>query len=134
MDSHKKWISLRGIRSGTVNNTFTGASALLLEGNSPMIRVLVLYPRGEGTHFNSDYWVSTHMPIVGSQWAEAKKWEADIAAPDSPYYAAAHIFFDSMEDANAALSSAEAGVVMGDVPNYTNTSPVISINTVSATS
>lgn len=99
-----------------------------------MIRVLVLYPRGEGTHFNSDYWVTTHMPMVSTKWAKAKKWEADIAAPDSPYYAVAHIFFDSMDDVNATLSGAEAGVVMGDIPNYTNVSPVISMNTVSATS
>jgi len=99
-----------------------------------MIRVLVLYPRGEGTHFNGDYWLNTHMPLVTANWPKLKKWEADIAAPDSPYYAVAHIFFDSMEDVNATLSSAEAGVVLGDVPNYTNVSPVISMNTVSATS
>ncbi len=99
-----------------------------------MIRVLVLYPRGEGIHFDSDYWVSTHMPMLSTKWPKLKKWEADIAAPDSPYFAAAHIFFDSIDDVHSALASAEAGQVMGDIPNYTNASPVISINTVSATS
>ena len=99
-----------------------------------MIRLMVLYPRGEGTHFNSEYWVSKHMPMLSSNLPKLKKWEADIAAPDSPYYAAAHIFFDSIEDLQAAMSSAETGAVMGDIPNYTNTSPIISTHTVSATS
>ena len=99
-----------------------------------MIRLMVLYPRGEGTHFNSEYWVSKHMPMLSSNLPKLKKWEADIAAPDSPYYAVAHIYFDSIEDVHATMSSAEIGTVMGDIPNYTNTSPIISTNTVSATS
>ena len=99
-----------------------------------MIRLMVLYPRGEGTHFNSEYWVSNHMPMLSSNLPKLKKWEADIAAPDSPYYAVAHMYFDSIEDVQATMSSAEIGSVMGDIPNYTNTSPIISTNTVSATS
>ena len=99
-----------------------------------MIRLMVLYPRGEGTHFNSEYWVSKHIPMVSTNWPKMKKWEADIAAPDSPYYAVGHMYFDSIEDVQATMSSAETVTVMGDIPNYTNTSPIISTNTVSATS
>jgi uncharacterized protein (TIGR02118 family) len=95
---------------------------------------MVLYPRGEGTHFDGDYWVSKHMPMVSTNLPKVKKWEADIAAPDSPYYAVAHIFFDSIEDMQSMFSSAGIGAVMGDIPNYTNTSPIMSTNTVSATS
>ena len=99
-----------------------------------MIRLMVLYPRGEGSHFNSEYWVSKHMPMLSANWPKLKKWEADIAAPDSPYYAVAHMYFDSIEDVQATMSSAETVTLMGDIPNYTNTSPIISTNTVSATS
>lgn len=99
-----------------------------------MIRLMVLYPRGEGTHFNSEYWVSKHMPMVSTNLPKVTKWEADIAAPDSPYYAVAHMYFDSIEDVQATMSSAGIGVVMGDIPNYTNSSLIISTNTVSATS
>ena len=99
-----------------------------------MIRLMVLYPRGEGTHFNSEYWLTKHMPMLSTNLHKLKKWEADIAAPDSPYYAVAHVYFDSIEDVQATMSSAEIGTVMGDIPNYTNTSPIISTNTVSATS
>lgn len=99
-----------------------------------MIRLMVLYPRGEGTHFNSDYWVSTHMPLVSTNLPKVKKWEADIAASDSPYYAVAHMYFDSIEDVQTTMTSAAIGAVMADIPNYTNSSPIISTNTVSATS
>lgn len=99
-----------------------------------MIRIMVLYPRGEGTHFNSDYWLNTHMPMLPGKWPKLNKWEADIAGTDSPYYAVAHIFFDSMEDMQSAMSSPETGEVLGDIPNYTNTSPIISTNSVSASS
>lgn len=99
-----------------------------------MIRLMVLYPRGESTHFNGDYWVNTHMPLVSTNLPKVKKWEADIAAPDSPYYAVAHIYFDSIEDVQTTMTSAGIGAVMSDIPNYTNTSPIISTNTVSATS
>ena len=99
-----------------------------------MIRLMVLYPRGEGTHFNSEYWVNKHMPMVSTNLPKVKKWEADIAAPDSPYYAVAHMYFDSAEDVQDTMSSAGIGIVMGDIPNYTNSSLIISTNTVSATS
>lgn len=99
-----------------------------------MIRVLVLYPRGDDTHFNSEYWLTKHMPMLSTKWPKVVKWEADVAAPDSPYHAVAHVFFNSIEDLQASMSSAETGTVMSDIPNYTNTSPILSTNTVSATS
>ncbi len=99
-----------------------------------MIRIMALYPRSEGTHFNSEYWLNTHMPMLPTKWPKLTKWEADIAAPDSPYYAIAHIFFDSIEDLQEAMSSSATGEVLGDIPNYTDTSPILSTGTVSATS
>ena len=99
-----------------------------------MIRLMVLYPRGEGSHFNSDYWISTHMQLVSTNLPKVKKWEADIAAPDSPYYAVGHMYFDSIEDVQTTMTSAGIGAVMSDIANYTNTSPILSTNTVSATS
>ncbi len=99
-----------------------------------MIRVMALYPRAEGTHFNNEYWLTTHMPMLPLKWPKLKKWEADVAEADSPYYAIAHIFFDTLEDFQEAMSSPETGAVFSDIPNYTNTSPIISTGTVSATS
>lgn len=99
-----------------------------------MIRLMILYPRGEGSHFNSEYWVSKHMPMLSTNWPKLEKWEVDIAATDSPYYAFGHMYFDSIEDVQATMSSAETVTVMGDISKYTNTSPIISTNMASATS
>ena len=33
-----------------------------------MIRVSVLYPSGEGTTFNHDYYRTTHVPLVAKAW------------------------------------------------------------------
>ena len=99
-----------------------------------MIRALVLYPRGEGTTFDGDYWVNTHMSKLVAGLPGVAKWEADLAADDSPYHAAAHIYFDSPEDMGKAFGGPQGAEVMADVANYTNIAPVMSMNQVAASS
>jgi uncharacterized protein (TIGR02118 family) len=99
-----------------------------------MIHVLVMYPRTEGTKFDGDYWVNTHMPLVSQHWPQAVKWEASLAGEDQPFYGAASIYFASMEDFGAAVGGAGGPVVMGDVANYTDTAPTLTILTVSGNS
>ena len=94
-----------------------------------MIRVLVLYPKAENTTFDLEYWTTKHMPMLTTAWPNCR-WEADACGADSPYYAAAHIIFDSMEEMGAAMGGPSAGGVMGDIPNYTNVQPVIQISAV----
>lgn len=98
-----------------------------------MIRLLVLYPRGEGKTFNADYWINTHMQMVG-KLPNVVKWEADTAGDDAPFFAAAHIFFDSMERFGASMGSPAGAEVGADVANYTNVQPQISVHEVRATS
>ena len=99
-----------------------------------MLRVLVLYPKGEGHQFDGDYWISNHMPLVASKWPKVVKWEADLAGDDMPFFAAAHLYFNSPEDLESTMSSPAAADVMGDVPNYCNFEPTISVHAVAATS
>jgi uncharacterized protein (TIGR02118 family) len=99
-----------------------------------MIRAMALYPRGEGTTFDSDYWLSTHMPLCSEKLPGLVRWEADLGMPDAPHHAAAHLFFESAEELGAALSSPTAGDVFADVPNYTNIAPVLSIHEVAKSS
>jgi uncharacterized protein (TIGR02118 family) len=99
-----------------------------------MIRLMVTYPRGEETTFDADYWTGTHMPLVSSSWSEAVRWEADLAAADSPNHGIAHIYFDSAESMAAAMGGPNTGAVMGDIVNYTNVQPVIQVYTVAASS
>jgi uncharacterized protein (TIGR02118 family) len=99
-----------------------------------MIHVTVAYPRSEGSTFDSDYWIGTHMPMVASGWPQVKKWEADLGVDGQPFHAVAHIYFDSMEDFQAAMGEPGSGQIMGDLPNYFAGAPVMQISTVAATS
>lgn len=99
-----------------------------------MIRLMASYPRSEDTHFDADYWLTTHMPLMAANWPEVTRWEADLGADDGPNYGIAHMYFDSHDTMGAALGGPGAGTVLGDVANYTNVQPVLVINTVAATS
>lgn len=99
-----------------------------------MIRMMVSYPRAEGSTFDADYWTGTHMPLVGRSWEQVVRWEADVCADDSPNHAFAHIYFESPEAMQAAMGGPNTGAVMGDVATYTNVAPQIQVNTVAATS
>ena len=70
-----------------------------------MIKVSVIYPRGEDTEFNIDYYCDSHMPMVQKLLGSACTGiaaEEGIAggAPDAPapYHAMGHLYFDSVED------------------------------------
>jgi uncharacterized protein (TIGR02118 family) len=96
-----------------------------------MIRVLVAYPRTEGTKFDTDYYVGTHMDLVRSKLPGIVRAEADIALDDTqPYYAVAHMVFESMEAFGAAMGAPTAGEVMADIANYTDVAPTLQISTV----
>jgi uncharacterized protein (TIGR02118 family) len=99
-----------------------------------VIRASVLYPRSDGTTFDNDYYVSTHMPLIAANWPQLAKWEVDLATPDQPHHAIGYLYFDSMEDFGAAMGSPGTGAVMGDVPNYTNVQPQIYVSEVAASS
>jgi uncharacterized protein (TIGR02118 family) len=99
-----------------------------------MIRVHVTYPRTEGSKFDAEYWVNTHMPLVSEHWPQAVRWEADLAGEDTPHYAAAHIFFESMDDFGAAVGGPGGAVVMADIANYTDVQPGLTIYNVTASS
>jgi uncharacterized protein (TIGR02118 family) len=86
-----------------------------------MIRFSVLYPSGEGTTFDHDYYRDTHVPLCVSTWG-LERFEIDKGL-DGPYVAAVHFFFDSMEAMAAALAAEGTGAVLADVPNYTNITP-----------
>jgi uncharacterized protein (TIGR02118 family) len=97
-----------------------------------MIRVLVAYPRTEGTRFDADYYEATHMALVRSKLPGIVRAEADIALDDTqPYYAVAHMVFESVEAFGAAMGAPTAGEVMADIANYTDVAPTLQISPVS---
>jgi uncharacterized protein (TIGR02118 family) len=99
-----------------------------------MIKVTVLYPNGSGAKFDMNYYVTRHMPLVRDRCApECRGIAAESGvgggAPGSPapYIAVGHLTFDSVAAFQKAFTPHMAEI-MGDIPNYTNTSPVIQIS------
>ena len=97
-----------------------------------MIRVLVAYPRTEGTKFDTEYYEATHMNLVRTKLPGVVSASADIALDDTqPFYAVAHIIFESMEAMGAAFGAPSAAEVLADVANYTDIAPTMQISRVS---
>jgi len=102
-----------------------------------VIIVSVLYPNGSGSKFDLDYYLQRHMPMVQKRLGAPLKRvavERGLAggAPGAPpqFLAAAHLYFDSVEAFQSAFGP-HAEPILADVPNYTNTTPVIQISEVS---
>jgi uncharacterized protein (TIGR02118 family) len=101
-----------------------------------MTKVSVLYPSGEGKHFDMNYYATTHVELVGKLLGDALKGatlESGVggAEPGSAptFSAMGNMYFDSVEAfQNAFGPNAEA--IMGDLANFTNIEPVIQISEV----
>jgi uncharacterized protein (TIGR02118 family) len=98
------------------------------------ITVTVMYPNTPGSKFDMDYYMSTHLDLVGKLWgpkllsARAVK---GLATPDpdtpAPYQVIAILELESVEVLQGLI--AEHGeAVMGDIPNFTDVAPVVQIS------
>ncbi len=101
-----------------------------------MIKVSVLYPAGENTKFDMDYYCKSHIPMVQEKLGAACKRvavEQGLAGGGEgvppTYVAMGHLYFDSVAEFQAAFSP-HGAAIMGDVPNYTNIQPVLQISEV----
>ena len=101
-----------------------------------MVKVSVLYPNGPGTKFDMAYYVSRHIPMVQQLLGSSLKGvavEQGISGmqPGSAasYAAMGHLLFDSLEEFQACWAP-HAQAIVGDVPNYTNSEPLIQISEV----
>jgi uncharacterized protein (TIGR02118 family) len=98
-----------------------------------MIRVTVLYPAQQGSHFDHDYYRDKHMPMVRQKLGATLRrtgiekgiGTAEAGKP-APFMASGFLEFDSAEAFGAAFGP-HAGAIMADIPNFTNVQPVIQI-------
>jgi uncharacterized protein (TIGR02118 family) len=103
------------------------------------IKVSVLYPNGEDKTFDMDYYCNNHVALATELLGDALK-GATIekglggAAPGSPapYLAMGNMYFESMEAFGKAFEP-NAGKIINDMHNFTNSEPVIQISEVSLT-
>lgn len=101
-----------------------------------MIKLIAYYKNLDGKHFNMDYYLNSHLPMLKRLAGEALKHIAidkGIAGgePNSkPFYLlVAHLYFDSIDSFQQTLAPHFAEI-MSDVPNYTDIEPVFQISEV----
>jgi len=105
-------------------------------GRLTMIKVSVMYPNNPGARFNHEYYRDKHMPLLKKRLGDACLYytvDKGLAggAPGTPatYVAMCHFFCDSVESFQAGFGP-HAQEIMGDIPNYTDLTPVIQISEV----
>jgi uncharacterized protein (TIGR02118 family) len=101
-----------------------------------MVKVSVMYPNAPDARFDHDYYRDKHMPLVKARMGDScKSYTVDKGlaggAPgtSATYIGMGHIFSDSAESFQAGFGP-HAQEIMADIPNYTNTTPVIQISEV----
>jgi uncharacterized protein (TIGR02118 family) len=98
-----------------------------------MIKVSVLYPNSAGARFDMAYYTSKHMPMVQKKVTTCKGIAAEQGVaggtPGSQptYIAIGHLLFDSVAAFQSGFGP-HAEEILADIPNYTNTQPVIQIS------
>lgn len=102
-----------------------------------MVRVTVLYPKTENSHFDKEYYLSKHVPLVNERLAgtgfQSISVDEGVAggAPGQPaaFAAIAHLTFESLEAVQKGLGT-HGPELMGDIPNFTNVQPQVQINNI----
>jgi uncharacterized protein (TIGR02118 family) len=100
-----------------------------------MIKVSVMYPNGDGHTFDMDYYTQKHLPMVGGLLGDTLRGtalERGLGGPEnSPaaFLVMSHLYYDSVAAFEASFGP-NTEAIMSDIPNYTNTQPVVVISEV----
>jgi uncharacterized protein (TIGR02118 family) len=101
-----------------------------------MIRITVLYPNDKGSRFDISYYCKSHIPMVQRLLGPVLKGVAvehgiGGGAPGSPapYLAIGQLQFDTVEAFQSSFGP-HTQEIMSDIPNYTNSQPIIQISEV----
>ena len=101
-----------------------------------MIKVSVMYPNTPGARFDHAYYRDTHMPLLKARMGERchhytvdKGMAGGAPGTAATYVGMCHIYFESVEAFQAGFGP-HMQEIMGDIPNYTDLSPVIQISEV----
>lgn len=97
-----------------------------------------MYP--SSSRFDYEYYVGKHLPLVAELWgplglvsAEASKGVSGLMPGSAAEYATiASLTFPSLEVLQSVMTSASAGQVLGDIPNFSDAQPKVQISEVLA--
>jgi len=105
-------------------------------GGGQMVKVSVMYPNHEGTKFDMTYYINRHIPMARQLLGSALRGvsvEQGISGEEpgspAPYVAMGHLLFDSVEAFQTSFGP-HAQAIMEDIPNYTNSEPIVQISEV----
>ena len=101
-----------------------------------MIKVSVMYPNTPGARFDHDYYRDKHMPLLKKCMGDACLYytvDKGLAggSPGEPpaFVGMCHIFCDSVDSFEKAFGP-HANEIRGDIPNYTDLTPIRQISEV----
>ena len=101
--------------------------------------VSVMYPAKPGSRFDMDYYLRTHMTMVAEVWSPVglRGYQVlkGVRAPgggEPAFQVVVNMDFESADAFEAAVAQSGAQV-MGDVPNFTDTTPTLQISDVADT-
>lgn len=98
------------------------------------VSLQVIYPASAGTTFDYDYYLTTHMDLVGKAWgphiASKLVTKGLAGGPDTPpgYHAIASMVFKDQAAFDAAMQGAQP--LLDDIPNFTDAKPQILVGEV----
>jgi len=99
-----------------------------------MFRVSVMYPNQQGVKFDIDYYRTKHMELVkthlkpfGLIKTEVDKGISGGGQQPAPYICVGHLYFETKDGYDRGVAE-KAPVIRGDIPNFTNATPVRQIS------
>lgn len=99
-----------------------------------MIRVTALYPNTPGSRFDADYYVRQHTPFAkqllephGLQSIRTTIGSASLDATPPAFWTISEMVFDTRDAFDRAMESC-GEKLFADIPNYTDSSPVLQLS------
>lgn len=95
-----------------------------------MIRLTVLYPKTDSSHFDLDYYLEKHIPLVKERLTPFGLVDVDMqegiagGTPESapPYAMITGLVFNTTDELGIGMG-AHGPELLGDIPNFTDVQP-----------
>lgn len=101
-----------------------------------MYKVSVMYPNRDGGRFDLEYYRTTHMDLVakhlkpfGLVRTEVLRGISGGGGQPAPYICIGSLYFETVDGYEKGIA-ASGGTLRGDIPNFTDLSPVRQISEV----
>ncbi len=99
-----------------------------------MFKVSIMYPNDQGARFDFDYYRTTHMDLVekhlkafGLIKTGVDRGLSGSGDEPAPYICIGNLYFDSRDGYDRGIAEV-ASVLRGDIPNFTDITPIRQIS------